>query len=160
MINLSSAEIKSLALHKVGNKLRDEPSIIAKSLYPLDDELNKLLHTYFLKSFKGSNFLRFHHSTALNLNEVYTFCKQIFDSSGEDVLEQSQHILQHLFESSNHQNIKSGEVYVAYISDCLIGDEVTDAVGIFKSENRSTFLQFNEQDDFVQINRQQGIDLR
>jgi hypothetical protein len=160
MLELSSASIVQLAVHKVGNKLRDEPNIAADHTYPLDDELRGILSDYFLKPFKGTNFLRFHHSASLEMNEVYSFCKRIFESEGEEILEQSQHILTHLYESSNHQNIKSGEVYIVYFSDCVVGDEVTDAVGIFKSENRSTFLQFDEQPSFVKINAQQGIDIK
>ena len=39
-----------------------------------------------------------------------------------------------------HPQIKSGEFYVVYFSDCRFGGKPTDALGLFKSETRDTFL--------------------
>lgn len=159
MVNLSETYINSLALHKAGNLAREEESIVADVLYPLDDEIRNVLDQYLLRPFRGDRYLRFQDGEDLYKNRVYSACKSIFDDSGQSLLEQSEVILEQLVESSNNQNIKSGELYVAYLQNCVIGDEVTDAVGIFKSENRSTFLQFKERDQFIQIDSKQGVDI-
>lgn len=39
-----------------------------------------------------------------------------------------------------HPQIKSEECYVVYFSDCRFGGKPTDALGLFKSETRNTFL--------------------
>ncbi|WP_317169152.1 hypothetical protein [Mucilaginibacter humi] len=42
---------------------------------------------------------------------------------------------------ANHPNIKSGELYVAYFKDVQIEGNLLEAVGIFKSENKETYLK-------------------
>lgn len=54
---------------------------------------------------------------------------------------QSIAIAQHLYEQSTHPNIKPGELYVVYFSQIMLDNEEVDAIGIFKSENRDTFLK-------------------
>ena len=58
----------------------------------------------------------------------------------------SKKITQHLFEQSNHPHIKNGEVYVTYLTNISIDNNVVDAIGIFKSEIKTDFLQFEEKE--------------
>ena len=73
--------------------------------------------------------------------------------------ENSKKIATHLFEQSNHPHIKSGEVYVAYLSGVLIDNQKVDAIGIFKSELKHDFLQFEEKGNNLDIVIQQGINI-
>jgi hypothetical protein len=52
-------------------------------------------------------------------------------------------ITQHLYEQSNHPHIKNGEVYVTYLTNVNIDNNVVDAIGIFKADCKLT-LQFEE----------------
>src|SRR5690606_21875111 len=100
------------------------------------------LMQYFLKPFEKVNEVyRFTHpSNDLGLNEVYHFAKQIFDDE-EKFHELSQQITRHLYDISNHPKIKAGEVYIAFFNDVQIEGELHQAIGIFKSETKETYLK-------------------
>lgn len=159
MFDLSNCELAQLAAHRVGNKYRAEKNFLSKELIEVEPALEELLHYFFLKPFKKNNeWYHFSHPSSLDLNEIYTYAKQIFADPGT-LLEQSGHILYHLYAQSEHPNIKSGELYVAYFRDILVEDELVAGVGIFKSERKSTFLKINDRGDRLELNTQTGVHL-
>lgn len=159
MFDLSNCELAHLAAHRVGNKYRAEKNFVSKALVDVEPALEELLHYFFLKPFKkNTEWHHFSHPSSLELNEIYTYVTQIFNDP-TTLLEQSGHILYHLYAQSEHPNIKSGELYVAYFNDILLEDELVSAVGIFKSERKSTFLKVNDQEDRLELNTQSGIQL-
>jgi hypothetical protein len=159
MLNYSTIQIQQLAIHRVGNKQRAEKNFISESAYELNPEMEGALMHYFLKPIKKSQELyRFQHSSDLNYNEIYGYCKTVFEDPTR-FHEQSTHMLYHLYNQSNHPNIKSGEVYVAYFTDLLIDDELVDAVGIFKSERKNTFLKVSSYGDNLKIDALEGINI-
>ena len=136
MLNLKEAKLKALAIHRIGNRVREEGYIANKELFALSDLNRPLLQDFFLKPFRNEAFFSFTHSSDLNLNEVYTFAKTTFEAIGTGaLLEESVKILQHLYEVSVHPQIRGGEVYVAYFSDCMVGDMEVDALGFLKRNN-------------------------
>lgn len=161
MLNFTQITFKSLALHRVGNKLREEGILIADDLYNISDEtLRTILLDYFLSPFKTSDeFFKFSHDTKLELNEVFNYCQQIFADAGT-LFAQSVNISKHLYNQSTHPKVRSGEFYVAYFSDCVLDDEIVDAIGIFKSENKDTYLKSIERNNEVIINYESGINVR
>src|SRR5690606_39892767 len=52
-----------------------------------------------------------------------------------------QQICKHLFEASNHPNIKGGELYVVYLRNVQLEGVEHEAIGIFKSESKEPFLK-------------------
>lgn len=88
------------------------------------------------------------------MNEIYNYVKHIFDNS-DQFYEQSVNIAKHLYEVSVHPNIKAGELCIVYLQNCIIDDNVTDAVGIYKSESKDYYLQVNstEMDMILNANR-------
>ena len=52
MINLYSAQIESISLHRVGNKSRNEPIFLSERPHKLNDEISALLKEYFFKPFR------------------------------------------------------------------------------------------------------------
>ena len=143
MIFSFEASLAQLAVHRVGNKLQDELYILSDSTLQISDELlSKLLMQYFLSPFEKVNEIyRFHHPNEdLNLNEVYHFASLIFDEPGSFLLN-SQQLAKFLYDNTSHPKIKSGELYVAYFNNLQIEGEVLDAIGIFKSETKETFLK-------------------
>ncbi|GGE35709.1 nucleoid-associated protein [Psychroflexus planctonicus] len=158
MINLFSAQIESLSVHRVGNKSRNENLFISKEAYPLSDELNPLIKEYFLKSFrdKEENYYQFVHETDLEFHALYNLVNEIFLNPLQ-AHEVSKKITTLLYEQSLHQHIKGGEVYVTYFENVIIDNEKVDAVGIFKSELKHDFLQFTEKENNLDIILQQGV---
>nr|WP_293301745.1 nucleoid-associated protein [Allomuricauda sp.] len=160
MLNLYSAQIESISLHRVGNKSKNESAFLSAEPFSLNDEMAGLLKEYFFKPFreKEENYFRFFHDVDLEFNEVYKSVAELFLDHGT-AHEASKKITSHLFEQSNHPHIKSGEVYVVHFSDMVIDNKKTDAVGIFKSELKHDFLQFQEKEQNLEILIRQGINI-
>jgi len=160
MINLFNAHIENLSIHRVGNKSRNEALFLSESPYGLNDEIVPLLKEYFFKSFreKEENYFQFAHEVDLEYNEMYQMATEIFTNPGE-VHSVSKKITTHLFEQSNHPHIKNGEVYVTYFTNINIDNNIVDAVGIFKSEIKTDFMQFEENGSNLEMVLQQGINL-
>jgi hypothetical protein len=145
MIFSFEAALYQLSIHKVGNKVLDEFYVLSDNPVQLNDEiLPKLLMQYFLSPFEKVNevYRFFHANDDLNLNEVHHFATKIFEES-DSFHENSQQLAKHLFEVTNHPKIKSGELYVAYFNGVQIEGEIMDAIGIFKSETKETYLKVN-----------------
>ncbi|HRP88822.1 MAG TPA: nucleoid-associated protein [Edaphocola sp.] len=153
-----SGNLQELIIHKVGNKSLDENLILTNTKTDLDEELIAILNTYFFSSFKNEERYKFHHEFDINLNEVFSCISKIF----EDVSclqEQSENIAKHLYEKSEHPNIKPGELYIGYFTACLVDGVATDAIGIFKSENRDTFLDVQQNFEGFELTSKQGINI-
>lgn len=160
MINLYNAQIDSISIHRVGNKSRNENMFLSEHPYALNDELTPLLKEYFLKSFreKEENYYQFVHDTDLEFHSLFNLVSEVFlDPSIAH--EQSKKITTLLFQQSTHQHIKNGEVYVVYFENMLLDNEKVDAIGIFKSELKHDFLQFNEKERNLDAVLQQGVNL-
>ncbi|MDX2286742.1 MAG: nucleoid-associated protein [Bacteroidia bacterium] len=160
MLDLSQARLTTLAVHKVGNKIRNEGFTAARERYPLEEPLSLVLQEYFLNPFKAEEYFKFAHPADLNLNELYTYCRQIFGESRERFLEFSAHILQHLYDQSVHPHIKGGELYVAHFRECVIDGVQLEAVGIFKSEHKDVFLRLGEADSELQLTAEEGVNIK
>ncbi|MHA7830540.1 MAG: nucleoid-associated protein [Flagellimonas sp.] len=160
MLNLYSAQIESISLHRVGNKSKNESAFLSAEPFSLNDEMAGLLKEYFFKPFreKEENYYKFSHEVDLEFNEICNSVSEIFDNPSDNH-RLSKKITTHLFEQSNHPHIKSGEVYVVHFSDMVIDNQKTDAVGIFKSELKHDFLQFEEKEQNLEILIRQGINI-
>lgn len=160
MINLFNTHIENLSLHRVGNKSKSEPLFLSESPYALNDEVMPLLKEFFFKPFreKEENYYQFAHDVDLEYNEMYNLATEVFNNPS-DIHNISKKITNHLFEQSNHPHIKSGEVYVTYLTHVSIDNQIVDAIGIFKSEVKTDFLQFEEGNNNLEMILQQGINL-
>ena len=160
MINLFNAHIDNLSIHRVGNKSRNEAIFLSENPYGLNDEIMPLLKEYFFKPFreKEENYFQFAHDVDLEYNDMFNLATEIFTNPSE-VHNVSKKITTHLFEQSNHPHIKNGEVYVAYFSNVSIDNNVVDAIGVFKSEVQTDFLQFEENGSNLEMILQHGINL-
>ncbi len=160
MINLFNAHIESLSIHRVGNKSRNEALFLSEQPYALQDEIVPLLKEYFFKPFrdKEENYYQFAHEVDLDYNDMFNMATSLF-AAPNTTHEISKKITQHLYEQSNHPHIKNGEVYVAHITNVSIDNQVVDAIGVFKSEIQSDFMQFEEKGTTLEMILQHGINL-
>ncbi|HTO14845.1 MAG TPA: nucleoid-associated protein [Edaphocola sp.] len=153
-----SGNLQEFIIHKIGNKSLDENLFLTKKTILLDDELKNILNSYFFSSFKNEERYKLHHEFDINLNEVYNCTSKIFDDVN-CLQEQSENIAKHLYDQSDHPNIKSGELYVAYFTNCIVDGVETEAIGIFKSENRDIFLDVKQNFEGFDISSKQGINI-
>lgn len=159
MLLFSETIIDQLVVHKVGSKYKEENIRFSKDILKTDDDIKELLAKYFLTPFKSNEYFNFYHESDLNLNEVYYYVSQIFDDP-DKIYDQSVNLAKHLYENSTHPNINGGEFYTVYFQDIEFNNEPVDAIGLFKSETRETFLKVYPKDDNYTIESEQGIDIK
>ncbi len=163
MISFCDATLHAVSIHQPGNKLLDEKYKLSAQPFTLEDEtLSNLLLQYFLSPFEKVNEVyRFSHSSGdLKLNELYHFAETIFNDP-ETFHENSGLITKHLHDVSNHPKIKPGELYVTRFSSMQIEGELWDAIGIFKSESKETYLKvFPGSEGFDMNYEQEAINIK
>ena len=159
MLAYSDTKIQDVVLHYVGNSFNEELLTLGNTKLQYSDEVEEDLLTYFLSSFKENEYYRFHHESHINLNEVFAYAEAIF-TNPEDLVAHSRSIAKHLYEQGNHPKIKGGEFYVAYIKDVLLEGEAVDAIGLFKSEVKDTFLDVLQEYGSFSISSQEGIHIK
>jgi len=152
--------IQGLSVHKIGHKTNEEGVLLSKKHMIIDDDMQSILVNYFVQSFKSDEYFNFYHETDLKYNEGFDYVSTIFENP-EILLEQSVNLAKHLYEQSTHPKIKGGEFYTVYFKDCIIDGETVDAVGLFKSENKDTFLKVfpNKTEDGFDIESEKGINI-
>ncbi|HBS87561.1 MAG: hypothetical protein A2W91_00155 [Bacteroidetes bacterium GWF2_38_335] len=159
MIQFDATTINSLAVHYVGNKSNDEPMRCSDKAPDLNEKTKELLVKYFTGSFINKHeYFNLHHEINLDMNEVFRCVGSIFDDPG-CLHEQSANLVKHLYEHSSHPKVKAGEFYTVYFEDCVLDGEKIEVVGLFKSENKETFLKVYPHENNYEINNDWGINI-
>jgi len=156
--NYLISEITSIAIHHVGNKSNEEGILLSKQNTDAGNSLKEILITYFISSFRSNEYYNFHHDSDLNLNEVFVYAGRIFDDPGS-LFDQSVSLARHLYNCSTHPKIKGGEFYTVYFGECTFEGETVDAIGLFKSESKDTFLKVIPAEMAFEIGSETGINI-
>jgi len=157
MIKRTRAGISKFIIHKVGNKFNSATNVFSESAVTFDEESYELMKPFLLKSFGNvAESFRFNHHANIELNEINNYSTEIFKDESEFV-EISKHIVNHLYEQSNSAQIKTGDVIIALFEDIEYKDVVTQALGIFKIENKIDFFQTYMEKDVLDVFVQKGI---
>jgi hypothetical protein len=148
----------------VGNGVNGEKLKFSDELLEIeDDDLQKLLLTYFLSSFTTPEYYAFTSDGGdYSTNPLYKLVSSIF-SNPHSLYKNSVAIASHLYEATLLPNIKAGELYVAYISSISVEGNLgnlVNAVGIFKSESKDSYLKLNTSTGLFKIKADAGINVR
>lgn len=149
MINLFNTQIEELWIHRVGNKCRGEGILLSEEPYQITDEINPLLKEFFLKPFRDKEEQYFRFADGAELQMIFELNQRRFD---KDVAEW-------LYDQATHPHIKAGEVYICRLSNIQVDNEKLQGFGIFKSEIKSDFLEFNEGKSRLDMILKQGVSL-
>lgn len=155
-VNFNTANITALSLAKVGNPQRGETLKTSKELCQFSDQDKDMLTLAFTKPFRNLDRYAFHHSSNIELNEMFSFATTIFDQP-ERFLTYSRKIARHLFDQTKHPNIKSGDLCVAQIADIKIDGKPVSGIAIVKSESLFPFLEISDKDGDLQLTTHNGI---
>jgi len=158
MNNYLISEISKIAIHNVGNKLNDDGISFSKKNTSFDSSLKDILISYFVSPFKSNEYFNLYHNSDINLNEVFVYASKIFDKPNS-LYDQSVNLAKHLYDCSTHPKIKGGEFYTVYFKDCVIEGETVDAIGLFKSESKDTFLKVKPTEEIYEIESDKGINI-
>ncbi len=152
--------INLLSAHQVGNKNNGEDLFASRAPVDITDEhLQELLLKYFLSPFNSTEFFHFTFSNLdFKMNPLYIYATAIFDGNTDFHLS-TINIAKHLYEVSNHPLIKAGDLFVAHFSNLFMDGETVDAVGIFKSENRQSFIKVDQKKSQFVLEYEDGINI-
>lgn len=160
MLEFLKVNLHKIIIHRVGNKSIDEGYKLSDNTIDLqhNPDLAKILTDYFLKPFGEVPLYNFTHVTNLELNEVYTVARNLFEQP-RNFVKDSKEIGKLLYEASTHPKVKNGELYVAYFRGCIYEGAEVDAIGIFKSENKDTFLRLVFDGNDYQVGYEDGVNI-
>ena len=157
MIKRTRAEITKCIIHKVANKYNSGQNVFSENVIRFDEDSYQLMIPFLLKPFVNlSQSFRFSHHADIRLNEINNYASNIFKEESS-FIENSKNIVNHLYEQSNSAQIKKGDVIIALIEGIEYQDVLTEAVGIFKVENKTDFFQTYLEDHSFDVAVQQGI---
>ena len=157
MIFKKNASISKFIIHKVGNKFNDTKNAFSNKLVDFDEPSYDLMLPFLLRPFSSVvQSYRFNHHANITLNEINSYSTQLFNDE-ESFVEISKHIVTHLYEQSNSANIKTGDVLVVMFDGIEFKDMTTNAIGIFKIENKVNFFQTYLENNNYDVLVQKGI---
>ena len=161
MNEYSKTELKKLAVHRIGNKSQEEGFSLSDKTIELvpAEELYLKLMDFFLKPIKDAAVHHFSHPVELAMNEVYTIVDGLFGEP-KQLLKRSGDLCKLLYELSGHPRIKSGEFYTAYFTGFEYEGQQVDAIGLFKSENKESFLKVEHKEARVNLELLNGINMK
>src|SRR4051812_38123958 len=159
MTGIDSVQLQQVIVHKIGNPSRGEELKLSVDALTLNDEIVRgLLTKYFLGAFNENELYQFVHLSDLKLNEVYTYVARIFEDPNS-YIQQSSLLAQFLYSKSTHNKVKEGELYVVRFDHVPFEKEYIQALGIFKSETKETFLKVFPHGHNWEVIQEEGINI-
>ncbi|HPI86487.1 MAG TPA: nucleoid-associated protein [Bacteroidales bacterium] len=160
MIEFTNCNIDRISIHGIGNKTNGEDLTISNSIVEIGDiRARELLYKFFLSSFSDPEYYSFTFSNEdFTLNPVYIFSKVIFDNVNL-FHDTTKDLAKLLYELSVHPQIKAGDLFVAYFTGISLDNIIVDGIGLFKSENKQSFLKLQSEGYSYSINHDEGINI-
>jgi hypothetical protein len=155
MIFFSEIEISNLIIHSVGNKLKGDTLLLSDSTVILGSEIEEVLVKFMTNPFKLDEFHTFDN---LEKNVICKSVKTIFDTPSVFVTE-SKKIAKYLFENTKNPKVLGGNLFIVHFKSCIVNDEITDAIGIFKSETTDTYIKVKPSNERFAVEREAGINV-
>lgn len=157
MISRKNASISKCIIHKVGNKFNDTKNAFSEKIVDFDEASYDLILPFLLKPFSSVvQSHRFNHHSNITLNEINSYSNQIFNAD-DAFIDVSKHIVTHLYEQSNSSQIKTGDMLVVMFEGIEFNEITTNALGIFKIENKVNFFQTYLENNSYDVLVQKGI---
>jgi hypothetical protein len=158
MLESNNCNIASLAVHYAGNKTNGESLVLSDELMEINDlRLKDLLVHYFMDSLNGTGYYSFSFSNGDHtLNPLYNMIKNMF-AKQDAFLSGSRDLANQLYEVAIHPQIKAGDVFVVKITGLELDGSPTEAIGIYKSETRQSFLKVSAKASKFHLKYDDGI---
>lgn len=156
MIEFKRAEPELIAVHWIGNNANGEELIASdKSFRFTDNNLKKDFMRFFQRSIKNEGYHQFRKTDSVKIHDVFSMAKEVFEDPGV-FMKNSGRIARLLFDQGVHPSVKSGELIVVYFSSIMVDGEETDAIGLFKTELKDTFLKIHHQSSHFDFELDEG----
>ncbi|HTI10477.1 MAG TPA: nucleoid-associated protein [Puia sp.] len=161
-MNFTEAQLDQFIVHYTGNKQNGESLLLSKQEQALDADSRQKFTEVLLNRFQQCyERYSFHHPDNLDFHAVYHYVAALFGRADDpaNFLEQSVRLASHLYEVALHPKIKPGELYVTHFSNVQIGEQLVEAVGLFKAESKTLFVDTDPSVDGIQLALKEGVEL-
>ena len=159
MIQLADAVLTKVSVHFVGNNGTGGELVLSKKPLALSKEDKMVIKNSFLAKFTSElEQYSFTHPSSLDFNEVYKYCLETLAETST-FHKNSANMARHLHASTLHPKIKEGELYVCYYENCLVNGAYVDAIGIYKTETKSDFLDLVLDASESTLTLRQGVEV-
>lgn len=159
MMDLSDSILAKVSVHYVGNKGNGDELLLSNKPLSLSDHDKLLMKDPFLGRFDESQSkYAFAHAASLDYNEMYNFCLNLFADT-ETFHVNSANIAKHLYENTIHPKIKAGELYICLYDNCLVDGKYVEAIGIFKTETKSNFIDLAINGSNFELTMREGVEV-
>lgn len=139
-MEIGESVVQSVILHQVGNRLREEPLIMADQCFDLTDSISNLILGGYLRGIVGSkNQYVLTHESDIALNDVAHHTSTFF-SKKISFVELSRNLAIHLYASAHHPNIAAGDLFVILFDKLKVDGKYRSAIGIYKSESKQQYI--------------------
>ncbi|HEX2532087.1 MAG TPA: nucleoid-associated protein, partial [Chitinophagaceae bacterium] len=158
-LNLKTAVLARLAVHFVGSKNNLDRLHLSEGELELEPAFLERAGPGFLSRFAGTpDYYQFHHPDSLQFNEVYQYTRELFENR-EALPELSVRMARHLYNASTHPKVKGGELYVGLFQNIEEDGRTFSAIGLFKSEHKTSFLEAEATGKSYALRMKEGIEL-
>lgn len=154
------ARINRFSLHHVGNPNKEGELILSEAGVPISAEMEELLWKYLIEGFDENGFYTFSDQSGNPaLNSMYMLAEEIFKDPSNFHL-RGREIAEYLYDNTLRKSIKDGELFIVYLRDLRIDEEVTDAIGIFKSERKEHYFHPITDEASMNLDIHMGIPIK
>jgi len=138
-ISFENAFVESICIHKVGNRATEGHLQLSNHQIRFREEiLEQLVVKYFSRPF-GKSLISYHFKNIEN-NPLYLRAKELLNS-GDNFVLRTQDLARQLLDASDHPSIPLGDFVVIKYKDILYEDQLVNGLGLYKCDNKDTFLQ-------------------
>ncbi len=157
MLDISSARVMHCVVHRVGNRLREEGCELSQQEVRGTSELHgTLLRHYLAPLVKTGEEFEFYHESDIKLNAVQQFSSRLL-SEADEFINLTQNIAKQLYSASTHPSVAEGEFIAILFYDVRIDEKPVFALGLYKIEQRETFLDVEKIGNALNLIELSGI---
>lgn len=156
-MEIGEAVVKSIIVHQVGNRLREEPLVLADQCFSTTESTSNLILSGYLKgivSDKNRHILT--HESDISLNDIAHHTSGFFNKQ-ITFEELSRRVATHLYSSAHHPNISAGDLFVILFDKVKQNEKYCSAIGIYKSESKNQYISARTDDHGPQLEVLTGI---
>lgn len=156
-MEIGEAVVRSVIVHQVGNRLREEPLVLADQCFSISEGISNMILSGYLRGIVADkNLCLLTHETDMALNDVVHHASNFFTEKIAFV-ELSQRLATHLYASTHHPNIAAGDLFVILFDKVRLDGKYRSAVGVYKSESKHQYISAKMEGGVHQLEALTGV---
>lgn len=156
-MEIGESVVEEVILHQVGNRLREEPLILADQCFDITESIaNLILGGYLRGIVSDKNQYILTHESDMALNDVAHHASAFF-SGKISFVELSRNLATHLYASAHHPNIASGDLFVILFNKLKLDGRYKSAIGVYKAESKQQYISARDDGESKQLEVSIGI---